>query len=179
MPAAKADQRPSRSGRGILLWLSVLVLIGAGISLAWYGAGSLRPTISQSGLQFRTIKAGKGPTVGRTDAALLDYILAADDGTVADSSEKHGGAQPFVMDAVYPGFAEAMTHMQEGGEYRFSIPERIAWGEGQAPQGWPKGSALTFEVRVRKIVPGGAALLRQMQAQQQQQAQQPQAPQQQ
>ena len=178
MSAAKVDQRPSGSARTVLLWLAFLILIGAAISFAWYGAGSLRPTISQSGLQFRTLKAGKGPTVAHGDAALLDYILASDDGTVADSSDKHGGAQPFVMDSVYPGFAEAMTHMQEGGEYRFAMPEKIAWGEGQAPQGWPKGSALTFEVRVRKIVPGGAALLRQMQAQQQQQQQQQQAPQQ-
>lgn len=162
------------------MWLAFLILIGAGIAFAWYGAGSLRPTISPSGLQFRRLKAGKGPTIGRSDAAVLDYILAADDGTIADSSAQHGGAQPFAMEGIYPGFAEAMTHMQEGGEYRFTLPEKIAWGDGPAPPNWPKGSALTFEVRVKKIVPGGAALLRQMQAQQQQQQQAPQqqAPQQ-
>ena len=179
MSVAAAARRPARSGRAIALWLAFLLIIAAGFGLAWVGAGSLRPETTASGLQFRTIKSGKGPTIARPDAALLDYVLAADDGTVFDSSESHGGAQPFVMDHVYPGFAEAMSRMQEGGEYRFVMPQRLGWGEGQAPQGWPKGSALTFEVRVRKVVPGGAAMLQQMQAQQmQQQGAQQQAPQQ-
>ena len=92
--------------------------------------------------------------------------MSANDGTVLDSSESHGGPQPFMMDHVYPGFAEAMTKMQEGGQYRFSMPQRLGWGEGQAPPGWPKGSPLNFEVRVRKVVPGGAALLEQQMMQQ-------------
>ena len=159
-----------------MLWLAFLILIGAGIGLAWIGAGSLRPIVTESGLQFRTIKAGKGEPIARNDAALLDYVLTTDDGNVIDSSESHGGAQPFTMDQVYPGFAEAMTRMQEGGEYRFSMPQSLAFGQAGAPPGFPKNSKLNFEVRVRKIVRGGAAMLQQMQAQQQ--MQQPGSPQQ-
>jgi hypothetical protein len=172
VPAAKAADRPAHAGRGLVLWLAFLILIGAGIGLAWIGAGSLRPIVTESGLQFRTIKAGKGEPIARNDAALLDYVLTTDDGNVIDSSESHGGAQPFTMDQVYPGFAEAMTRMQEGGEYRFSMPQKLAFGAGPPPPGFPKNSALTFEVRVRKIARGGAALMQQMQAQQQQQRQQ-------
>jgi hypothetical protein len=52
--------------------------------------------------------------------------------------------------------------MQEGGLYRFTIPQSIAWGsQGQPPQNWPKDSPLTFDVRVRKVVPGGAQILEQ------------------
>lgn len=169
MPAATADHPPSRGGRTVLLWLAFLVLLAAAISFAWYGAGSLRPSVSESGLKFWTIKAGKGPKMAHGDGIVLDYILAADDGTVADSSDRHGGPQPMTMDGVFPGFAEAMTRMQEGGQYRFSMPEKIGWGVGQAPQGWPKGSPLTFEVQVRKVIPGGAGLVHQYQAAQAQQ----------
>jgi FKBP-type peptidyl-prolyl cis-trans isomerase len=158
------------------LWLGFLILIAAGIGLAWAGAGSLRPVVSASGLQFRTIKAGHGDPIAHDDAALMDYILTSDDGTVLDSSESHGGAQPFTMDQVFPGYAEAMTRMQEGGEYRFTMPQKLAFGSSPPPPNFPKNSALTFEVRVRKVVRGGAAMLQQMQAQQQQQQQQ-QAPQ--
>jgi FKBP-type peptidyl-prolyl cis-trans isomerase FkpA len=169
VPALQAAERPAKSGRGIALWLAFLLVIAAGISLAWIGAGSLRPVVTQSGLQFRTLKSGKGDLITRSDAALLDYILTADDGTVIDSSESHGGAQPFAMDQVFPGFGEAMSKMQEGGEYRFTMPQQLAFGANSAPPGFPKNSALTFEVRVRKVVRGGAAMMRQMQAQQQQQ----------
>ena len=174
MSVAEAAHRPAKSGRAIALWLGFLLIIAAGIGLAWVGAGALRPVISQSGLQFRTIKAGKGEPIGRADAALMDYILTADDGTVIDSSEAHNGPQPFAMDQVFPGFAEAMAKMQEGGEYRFTMPQRLAFGANPPPPGFPKNSALTFEVRVRKIARGGAAMMQQMQAQPQRQ----QAPQQ-
>ena len=179
MSVAEAAHRPARTGRGVALWLGFLIVIAAGIGLAWVGAGSLRPVISASGLQFRTIKAGHGEVIAHDDAALMDYILTSDDGTVLDSSESHGGAQPFAMDQVFPGFAEAMTRMQEGGEYRFTMPQKLAFGSGPPPPNFPKNSALTFEVRVRKIVRGGAQMLQQMQqmqAQQQQQQQQQQAP---
>jgi hypothetical protein len=174
---AEAAHRPAHSGRAVALWLGFLLVIAAGVALAWAGAGSLRPSISASGLQFRTIKAGHGQPIGHEDAALMDYILTSDDGTVLDSSESHGGAQPFAMDQVFPGFAEAMTKMQEGGEYRFTMPQKLAFGSGPPPPNFPKNSNLTFEVRVRKVVRGGAQMLQQMQQMQAQQQQSQQAPQ--
>jgi hypothetical protein len=169
---AEAAHRPDRRGRALALWLGFLIVIAAGVGLAWIGAGSLRPTVSSSGLEFRTIKTGTGAPIGRADAALMDYVLTADDGTVLDSSENHGGPQPFSMDQVFPGFAEAMTRMQEGGQYRFSMPQKLAFGDSPAPPGFPKNSKLNFEVRVRKVVPGGAALMQQQMQQQQEQQQQ-------
>lgn len=176
MSVAEAAHRPANTGRAVALWLAFLLIIAAGIGLAWIGAGSLRPLVTESGLQFRTLKAGKGEAVGRSDAALLDYVLTSDDGSVLDSSESHNGPQPFSMDQVFPGFAEAMTRMQEGGEYRFTMPQKLAFGANPPPPGFPKDSALTFEVRVRKVVRGGAAMLQQMQQMQAQQS--PQTPQQ-
>jgi len=171
MSVAEAAHRPDHRGRAIALWFGFLIVIAAGIGLAWIGAGSLRPVVTKSGLEFRTVKTGSGEPIGRADAALLDYILTADDGTAIDSSDSHGGAQPFAMDEVFPGFAEAMTRMQEGGQYRFSMPQSLAFGASPPPPGFPKGSRLNFEVRVRKVVRGGAALLEQQQMQQQQQQQ--------
>jgi hypothetical protein len=165
---AEAAHRPAHRGRAVALWLGFLLIIAAGIGLAWIGAGSLRPEVSSSGLEFRTVKAGKGEPIGRADAALLDYMLTADDGTVIDSSESHNGPQPFTMDQVFPGFAEAMARMREGGEYRFTMPQRLAFTNGPPPPGFPKDSDLTFEVRVRKIVRGGAAMMQQMPGQPQQ-----------
>jgi hypothetical protein len=178
---AEAAHRPANSGRAIVLCLAFLLIVAAAIGLAWIGAGSLRPIVTESGLSFRTIKAGTGEPITRADAALMDYILTSDDGTVLDSSDSHNGPQPFTMEQVYPGFAEAMSRMLEGGQYRFTMPQRLAFPNGAAPPGFPKDSNLTFEVRVRKIARGGAAMMQQMQAQQiqqqmeqQQQAQPPQ-----
>jgi FKBP-type peptidyl-prolyl cis-trans isomerase FkpA len=161
MSTAAAAHRPAKSGRAVKLWLAFLLIIAAGIGLAWIGAGALRPEVTASGLQFRTVKGGTGEPIGPTDAALLDYIGTLDDGTIFDSSESHGGAQPFTMGQVFPGFAEAMARMKGGGEYRFTMPPRLAFGSKPPPPGFPPKSNLTFEVRVRKIVRGGASLMQQ------------------
>jgi FKBP-type peptidyl-prolyl cis-trans isomerase FkpA len=157
MSVAEAADRPAKAGPGVGLWLAFILIIAAAIGLAWYGAGSLRPEVTSSGLQFRTVKAGAGKRIAPEDAALLDYVLTTDDGAVFDSSEGKN-PQPFAMGMVFPGFAEAMTRMQEGGRYRFSMPQRIAFTNG-SPPGWPKDSDLHFEVQVRKLVPGGAAMM--------------------
>jgi FKBP-type peptidyl-prolyl cis-trans isomerase FkpA len=156
---AEAAHRPRHTGRTVALWLAFLVIIGAAVGLAWVGAGALRPEITASGLQFRTIKEGKGDPIGPQDAALLDYVGTLDDGTVFDSSSNHGGPQPFTVGGVFPGFGEAMTRMQEGGHYKFTMPPRLAFGDKPPPQGFPKDSNLTFEVQVRKIVRNGAMLM--------------------
>jgi hypothetical protein len=173
MSVAEAANRPATSGRAVRLWLGFIVIIAAGIALAWFGAGSLRPQVSSSGLEFRVVKAGKGAPIAPEDAALLDYVGQLDDGTVFDSSESHGGAQPFAMASVFPGFGEAMAKMQEGGAYHFTMPKSLAFGDRPMPQGFT-GNNLTFDVQVRKIVRGGAAMLQAGAAQAQQQQQQPQ-----
>lgn len=171
MSVAEAAHRPANTGRAVKLWLAFLLVIAAGIGLAWIGAGSLRPELTSTGLQFRMVKGGTGEPIGPADAALMDYVGTLDDGTVFDNSEAHGGAQPFTMSQVFPGFAEAMGKMKEGGEYRFTMPQRLAFGDKPPPQGFPAGSSLTFDVRVRKIVRGGAAMMQQQQEQAQPQQQ--------
>ena len=161
MSVAEAAHRPQHRGRALKLWLGLIALLAAGAALAWVGAGSMRPELSDSGLQFRVVTEGKGEPISTADAALLDYVGTLDDGTVFDSSESHGGPQPFTAGQVFPGFAEAMGRMREGGQYRFTMPPKLAWGEGPAPPGFPPDSNLTFEVRVQKIARGGAALMQQ------------------
>jgi FKBP-type peptidyl-prolyl isomerase-like protein len=154
---AEAAHRPAGTGRGVSLWLAFLIVIAAGIGLAWYGAGSLRPEMTSSGLQFRTIKAGTGEPITPNDAALMDYILTVNS-QVVDTSQNKGGPQAFTVQGTFPGFGEAMTHMQEGGLYRFTMPPRLAFGNSPPPEGFPAGD-LTFEVQVRKVVRGGAAMM--------------------
>ena len=166
MSVAEAAKRPANSGRAVKLWLGFLIVIAAGIGLAWLGAGKLRPQVSDTGLEFRAMKDGSGQPIGANDVAIMDYILSTDDGTVFDSSEVHGGPQQFAMAGVFPGFAEAMAKMREGGRYHFTMPKSLAFTGGQTPPGFT-GEHLTFDVQVRKIVRNGAAMMQQGAPQQQ------------
>ena len=163
----------TRRGNTAKLWLGLLALIAAGVAFAWFGAGSLRPEVTASGLQFRQVNAGSGAVITDADAALLDYELRADDGSVIDSSAQHGGPQPFMTQAVFPGFAEGMRRMKEGGEYKLKFPQKLAFENGPPP-GFPPNTDLNFTVQVRKVVRGGAAMMRQQMLMQQMQQGRPQ-----
>ena len=163
MSATTTAQPRPRGRNSLKLALALLALVGAGVGLAWLGAGSLRPEVTESGLQFRVVEEGTGEPIADADAALLDYVLTSDDGKVIDSSQSHGGPQPFTAGAVFPGFGEAMRRMREGGHYRFTMPQRLAFGDSPPPPGFPAGSSLTFDVRVGKIVRGGAMMMQMQQ----------------
>ena len=160
---------PSRRGTG-KLWLALLLLIAAGVGLAWFGAGSLRGETTASGLQFRIIEAGKGDPIKAVDGVLIEYEGRLEDGTVFDTSEGRGPT-PMIAGQVIPGFAEALTKMQKGGRYRIKIPSELGYGATPQPGSpIPPNADLEFDVHVVQVVPNAA----QMQEMQQPQGQQPQ-----
>jgi FKBP-type peptidyl-prolyl cis-trans isomerase FkpA len=156
MAASPLHQSQSR-GVG-KLWLGLLVLVAAGIALAWVGAGSLRGETTASGLKFRTVEAGTGPQIKAIDGVLIEYEGRLLDGTVFDSSAGRGPT-PMIAGQVIPGFAEALTKMQKGGRYRIRIPAKLGYGDTQ-PQGSaiPPNSDLEFDVHVVQVVPNAALM---------------------
>ena len=162
--------QPKRRSNSVKLLLAFLLVIAAGVGLAWIGAGAMRGETTASGLVFRTVTEGKGEPIAREDVALVEYEGTLDDGTVFDSSQAHGGAQPMSPMGMIPGFAEAMLMMREGGEYKVKIPPHLAYGD-QPPPGLPAGSSLNFDVKIQKVARGAGAMMQQMQQQQQGQQQ--------
>ena len=162
MSVAEAAHRPASRGRAARLWLGFLLLIGAGIGLAWLGAGALRGEVTDSGLQFRTVKEGSGDPITAQDGVLIEYEGRLPDGTVFDTSEGRGPT-PMIAGQVIPGFAEALTKMQRGGRYKIRIPSKLAYGSTPPPGSpIPADADLEFDVHVVQVVPN-AALMQQQQ----------------
>ena len=157
MSANTPAQSSSRAGVG-KLWLGLLVLVAAGLALAWIGAGSLRGETTPSGLKFRTVEAGSGPQIKAIDGVLIDYEGRLLDGTVFDSSAGRGPT-PMIAGQVIPGFAEALTKMQKGGRYKIRIPAKLGYGDSQPPgSAIPPNSDLDFDVHVVQVVPNAALM---------------------
>jgi FKBP-type peptidyl-prolyl cis-trans isomerase FkpA len=158
MPASTVATSPSRRAGVGKLWLGLLVLIAAGVALAWVGAGSLRGETTPSGLRFRTVEAGAGPQIKAIDGVLIEYEGRLLDGTVFDSSEGRGPT-PMIAGQVIPGFAEALTKMQKGGRYHIRIPAKLGYGDSQPPgSAIPPNSDLEFDVHVVQVVPNAALM---------------------
>ena len=161
MSVAEAAHRPAHRGRAVKLWLALLILLGAGIGLAWLGAEPLRGQTTSSGLHFRTIEEGQGAFVQPVDGVLINYEGRLEDGTVFDTSAGRGPT-PMIAGEVIAGFAEALTMMQQGGSYRIKIPAALAYGSKPPPGSpIPPDADLIFDVEVVEIVPNAALMMRQ------------------
>jgi FKBP-type peptidyl-prolyl cis-trans isomerase FkpA len=161
---------PHHKGALVKFWIAIIVVVAIGVGLAWLGAGSLRGERTASGLVFRTVQAGSGPTITQADAVLIDYELRLPDGKLIDSSASHGGPQPTAVGQVIPGFGEALTKMQKGGVYHLVVPPKLGYGD-TPPPGIPPKTNIEFDVHVVDVAQGAAAMVAQGAAQQQQQAQ--------
>ena len=154
MSVAEAAHRPANRGRAVKLWLGFLLIIAAGIGLAWLGVQSVRDRT----VQVHTLQAGTGPTIQLQDGVLIEYEGRLEDGTVFDSSGDRGPV-PLLAGQVIPGFAEALTKMQKGGKYKISIPSRLAYGANPPAGGpIPPNANLEFDVHVVQIVPNAALM---------------------
>lgn len=108
----------------------------------------------ESGLVYREITAGDGPSPGPTDTVKIDYHGTLRDGTVFDSSLEGPAPAPaqFALNRVIPCFGEGVQKMKVGGKSKLTCPPNIAYGDKGAPPKIPAGATLVFEVTLREVV---------------------------
>jgi len=151
---AEAAKRPDRRGRAVSLWLGFILVIAAGVALAWLGAHSVR----ERTVQVVTVKAGAGPTIQPQDGVLIEYEGRLEDGKVFDTSAGKGPV-PLLANQVIPGFAQALTKMQEGGSYKVRIPSKLGYGANPPAGGpIPPNANLDFDIKIVKVVPNAALM---------------------
>lgn len=158
MSVAEAAKRDPHRGRSFKIWLSILLVILAGVGMAYAGTSPLRFETTASGLQFRTVEPGSGPLVKAVDGVLIEYEGRLVDGTVFDTSEGRGPT-PMIASQVIPGFSEALQKMQKGGSYTIRIPGRLAYGERSPSPQIPANADLIFDVKVVEIVANAALMM--------------------
>ena len=107
---------------------------------------------TESGLQYKVIVEGKGEKPQATDRVKVNYEGRLVDGTVFDSSAKHGD-KPIEIRAnqVIKGWTEALTLMPVGSKWELYIPYDLAYGERDSGKIKPY-SALIFTVELVEIV---------------------------
>jgi FKBP-type peptidyl-prolyl cis-trans isomerase FklB len=100
-----------------------------------------------SGLQYKVLKAGNGPSPVATDTVKTHYHGTFLNGEVFDSSVERGEPIEFPVNGVIKGWTEALQLMKVGDKWQLFIPSDLAYGpEGQGPI--PPNSVLVFEVEL-------------------------------
>lgn len=107
--------------------------------------------VTDSGLQYKVVKEGDGPKPGPDDRVKVNYKGTLIDGTVFDSTEKHGQPAVLALNRVIKGMSEALQMMKVGSKYEIYIPAELAYGpHGQPPMIGPNAT-LIFDVELLGI----------------------------
>lgn len=101
-----------------------------------------------SGLAYKVLKTGTGESPTQDDRVKVHYTGWTTDGAMFDSSVVRGEPSTFPLSGVIAGWTEGLQLMQPGAEFRFWIPEALAY-QGQA--GRPAGT-LVFDVELLEVV---------------------------
>ncbi len=106
---------------------------------------------TQSGLQYRVIEEGYGPSPTPEDEVKVHYTGYLLDGTKFDSSRDRGEPAEFPVNRVIPGWTEVLQLMKPGAEYVVYIPSHLGYGDRPMGGDIPAGSTLIFEIKLLDI----------------------------
>lgn len=106
---------------------------------------------TKSGLQYKVIKEGIGPSPKETDTVKVHYRGRLINGTEFDSSYSRGEPAVFPLNRVIKGWTEGLQLMKVGGKYELYIPPELAYGDYGAGSTIQPGSTLIFEVELIDI----------------------------
>ena len=104
-----------------------------------------------SGLVFKTLTAGSGASPTAADVVGVNYEGKLTDGTVFDTSAKHGGSAIFPLNHVIPCWTEGVQKLKVGGKAELVCPSSIAYGDMGHPPTIPGGATLVFTVELLDI----------------------------
>lgn len=107
---------------------------------------------TESGLQYRVLEEGDGPSPQETDEVEVHYEGTLLNDEVFDSSYDRGEPVTFPLNRVIPGWTEGLQLMSVGSKYQFFIPANLAYGNNPPPGSIiSPGAVLIFEVELLGI----------------------------
>ena len=106
---------------------------------------------TESGLQYKVIKAGNGEIPTKESSVKVNYKGTLIDGTEFDSSYKRNTPATFRADQVIKGWTEALTMMPVGSKWELYIPQELAYGSRETGGLIKPFSTLIFEVELLEI----------------------------
>ncbi|MBS1945641.1 MAG: FKBP-type peptidyl-prolyl cis-trans isomerase, partial [Bacteroidetes bacterium] len=105
-----------------------------------------------TGLQYEVLQMGNGPKPTADQTVKVNYRGTLINGKEFDSSYKRGEPAEFPVNAVIPGWTEALQLMPVGSRWKLFIPSDLAYGQHGAGADIPGNSTLIFEVELMDIV---------------------------
>ena len=105
-----------------------------------------------SGLQYKVLQQGNGPSPTLTDKVKCNYRGTLLNGTEFDSSFKRGVPAEFGVGMVIDGWKEALQKMNVGDKWQLFVPSKLAYDMEPPRPPIEPGCMLVFEIELLGIV---------------------------
>ena len=108
-----------------------------------------------SGLQYKIVHSGpaEGARPRKGDEVKVNYEGKLLNGKVFDSSYERGQPAAMPLDALIPGWIEALQLMRPGDEWLLYVPPALGYGAAGAGE-IPPDSTLVFRIELINFLPG-------------------------
>ncbi len=101
-----------------------------------------------NGIQYIEMVKGEGKSPSKASNVTVHYVGTHLNGSVFDSSRRHGGPATFNLAQVIPGFRDAISLMQKGSKWQVFIPSEHAYGKAGSPPAINSNETLIFEIEL-------------------------------
>jgi FKBP-type peptidyl-prolyl cis-trans isomerase len=108
-------------------------------------------TTTESGLKYRVLRPGAGPTPTAQQTVEVHYHGWLDNKKVFDSSYDRFQTISFPLDGVIRGWTEGMQKINKGGMIELEIPPRLGYGGRGSGNSVPPNATLHFLVELKDI----------------------------
>jgi FKBP-type peptidyl-prolyl cis-trans isomerase FkpA len=141
-----------------ILFKIALLTTALNLTTAWAADATLEAAakeagavVTPSGLVYKSLKDGTGPSPKASDTVKVNYRGTFPDGKEFDSSYKRNQAIEFPLGNVIKCWTEGVQRMKVGGKAKLTCPASIAYGERGAGGVIPPNATLLFEVELLGI----------------------------
>jgi FKBP-type peptidyl-prolyl cis-trans isomerase len=111
---------------------------------------------TNSGLQYKVLKQGKGKSPKATDQVKAHFRGMLIDGTEFDSSYKSGAPVTLSLQTSMLGMTEALQLMKVGDKWQIFLPTQLAFNDQPPLSMIPRFAALVFELELVDVLPPAA-----------------------
>lgn len=142
-------------GFTLLFQSSVLANTALDVGQAFLTENKKKPGVHTlpSGLQYKIIKQGQGTPPGPADFVVVNYRGILIDGKEFDSSYTRHTPTSFAVNAVIPGWSEALQLMAPGAKWTIYVPANLAYGTKSVGNLIAPNSTLIFDIELLSITP--------------------------